>query len=109
MGPHSRVEAVPKMISEKIGPKITIFGPIKVDCFCDPKTFVFSFQRPSVKDGLIFFSFLSVLPPDYLPDSVGLSVSFLLLSFFVFFPVKAPIRVAGIDHSSYNFTTPALS
>ena len=53
MGPHFRVETVSKELSENKWPeKITLFGPIKVDWFFGQKTFVFSFQKPPVRDGL---------------------------------------------------------
>ena len=54
--PHFWVEAVPKMICEKLARIClpgTIFGPRKVDeLFCGPRTFVFSFQKHSLRDGL---------------------------------------------------------
>ena len=41
-----------RAIRKQMARKITLFGPIKVDWFFGQKTFVFSFQKPPVRDGL---------------------------------------------------------
>ena len=118
MDPHFRVEAIrkwypkkiisengppfpggghPKMISEKIGPKMTICGPIKVDWVCPPKTFVFSFQKPSVRNGLSPQTFIK---PQFVSGS------------FLIFPYRISLSSQGhlwysfislIYHSMYHF------
>ena len=49
---HYFYSSSPKTIPTTFDPKNTIFRPIKVDWFCGPKTFIFNFQKPSVRGGL---------------------------------------------------------
>ena len=53
MGPHFRLEAVPKMKTEKFSRKNHQFRVHKIDdWFCGPKTFIFGSQSCSIRDGL---------------------------------------------------------
>ena len=60
MGPHFRLEAVPKMKTEKFSRKNHQFRIHETDdWFCGPKTFVFGSQNCSIRDGLTVYSLVT--------------------------------------------------